>query len=47
LRNCAVVGNVDINEDRFITEYTKTFLNRWPDFKHKNQEGYIHAQAKK
>lgn len=35
-RGCKVVGNIDINEDRFITEYKNNFLSKWLEFKDKN-----------
>lgn len=42
-----VVGNVDLNEDRFITEYRKQFIKNWPDFLKRNPESFITLLAKK
>ena len=43
LKTTKVVGNVDLNGRRFVSEYQNTYLNNWLDGMKKNQDNYLKA----
>lgn len=46
-KNCRIVGGVDLNQERFDSEYAKKYLMRWEDYKDRNKPYYQMALAAK
>jgi hypothetical protein len=46
-KNIKLIGGVDLNEEKFLSEYKKRFLNKYPDYQQKNQPYYLNALASK
>lgn len=47
VKNIKLIGGVDLNPERFETEYRKVFLKQWKEFVDKNQPYYQTALARK
>jgi hypothetical protein len=44
-KNIRIIGGVDLNKEKFVTEYKKRYLDRYPDYVRKNEPYYLMAQA--
>ncbi len=42
-----MIGGIDLNEQRFESEYSKHYLDKWTDFQEKNKPYYLNALANK
>ncbi len=46
-KNIKLIGGVDLNPERFDSEYQKRYIKNWKDFEEKNQPYYQTALANK
>jgi hypothetical protein len=44
-KNIKIIGGVDLNEEKFISEYRKKFINRYPEYVRGNEPFYLTALA--
>lgn len=44
-KNIRVIGGVDLNAEKFLTEYKKRYYDRYIDYKRKNEPYFLTALA--